>query len=252
VSTSDNDRIAYLSGDAVESLEPHERAELDQLRALLATPATWEQPDAALEDRVVNAIAEQARSQPGTATQPEAEVAAEPAAQPEPAPQPAAPKPQRRQRRQRRSLGSLLRRPSFALPAFATAAAAIAAVVIVLSQSNSPAPLQFAMVVSGTSLAPSAHGSAKLTKTTSGWRIQLSARGLPHLENGRYYQAWLKNAAGTLVPVGTFNDALNVTLWSGVPVTKFRTLTVTRQLANGNPASSGQRVLIGTIHSSSQ
>ena len=73
----------------------------------------------------------------------------------------------------------------------------------------------------------------------------MSATGLPHLQNGRYYQAWLKNAAGILVPIGTFNDARQVTLWSGAPVTQFRTLTVTQQLANGNPASSGRKVLIG-------
>ena len=103
------------------------------------------------------------------------------------------------------------------------------------------------MVVRGTPLAPDVHGNAKLTKTSSGWRIELRATGLPNLQNGRYYQAWLKNAAGILVPVGTFNDARNVTLWSGVPVTKFRTLTVTQQEANGNPASSARRVLIGTI-----
>jgi hypothetical protein len=65
--------------------------------------------------------------------------------------------------------------------------------------------------------------------------------------SGRFYQAWLKNRDGVLVPVGTFNDARNVTLWSGVPVTTFRTLTVTVQPANGNPASSGRRVLSGTV-----
>ena len=106
------------------------------------------------------------------------------------------------------------------------------------------------MVVDGTSLAPGAHGSATLTKMSSGWQVELSATGLPHLTDGRYYQAWLKNSAGVLVPIGTFNDAVNVTLWSGVPVTQFRTLTVTRQEANGNPASSGQRVLTGTITNS--
>ena len=103
------------------------------------------------------------------------------------------------------------------------------------------------MVVNGTDLAPAAHGSATLVKESSGWHITLKAAGLPHLTNGRYYQAWLKNSAGILVPIGTFNDAVNVTLWSGVPVTQFQTLTVTRQQANGNPASSGQRVLTGTI-----
>ena len=48
-----------------------------------------------------------------------------------------------------------------------------------------------------------------------------------------------------LVPVGTFNDARNVTLWSGAPITQYRTFSVTRQLANGNPKSSGQKVLVG-------
>jgi hypothetical protein len=61
VSTSDEDRIAYLSGEAADSLTPQERAELDRLRALLEASATWEEPDAALEDRVVNAIAGESR-----------------------------------------------------------------------------------------------------------------------------------------------------------------------------------------------
>jgi len=34
-------------------------------------------------------------------------------------------------------------------------------------------------------------------------------------------------------------------------VTSFRTLTVTQQLANGNPASSGRRVPIGKIRTRS-
>ena len=135
-----------------------------------------------------------------------------------------------------------------AFGSLAAAAAVIAVLLVVaLGGSSGPAQLRFAMVVRGTPLAPGAHGNATLTKTASGWRIELSATGLPHLQNGRYYQAWLKNAAGILVPVGTFNDPRQVTLWSGVPVTQFRTLTVTQQQANGNPASSGRKVLIGTI-----
>ena len=230
MSTSDNDRIAYLSGEAVASLTPQERAELDELRTLLATPSTWEEPDPALEDRVVSAIAEEARNQRRGATTPELPADAN----------------TQRNRRPAIALRSLFRRPAFALGAFATAAAAAVIVVLALSN-NSATPLRFAMVVTGTPLAPYAHGSATATKTTSGWEIQLSASGLPHIANGRYYQAWLKNAAGILVPVGTFNDARQVTLWSGVPVTQFRTLTVTLQQANGDQASSGRRVLSGTI-----
>ncbi len=51
-----------------------------------------------------------------------------------------------------------------------------------------------------------ATGRATLTKTPSGWRVELRATGLPRLDNGRFYEAWLKDAAGVLVPIGTFND----------------------------------------------
>lgn len=224
MSASDNERIAYLSGEPVESLTPRERAELDELRALLEAPAAWEEPDPGLEDRVLAAIA--------------AEAARAPEREPVAAPAPAKPVRTR----------WWSRRPAFALGGLATAAAAIVVALVLALGSSSPAPLQFAMVVSGTSLAPGAHGSATLTKTQSGWRIELSATGLPHLANGRYYQAWLKNPAGILVPVGTFNDAQKVTLWSGAPVTTFRAFSVTVQQANGNPVSSGKRVLVGIAH----
>ena len=50
------------------------------------------------------------------------------------------------------------------------------------------------------SLVPGAKGEATLTKTSSGWRIELDATGLPRLDGGRFYEAWLRNAAGVLVP----------------------------------------------------
>ena len=80
-------------------------------------------------------------------------------------------------------------RPLFALGGFATAVAAAVIVVVLAVSNNGATPLRFAMVVTGTPLAPYAHGSATATKTTSGWEIQLSAIGLPHRANGRYYQA---------------------------------------------------------------
>jgi hypothetical protein len=224
--TRDEQRINYLAGEDGGSLAAEDRVELDQLRAMLAEPSTWAEPDPALEDRVVAAIIE--GSGAGAAS-------AGALASSGPAP---------RSARRRRRL-SLPRWQIYSLAG--VAAAAVAAIVIALSVSGGSPPQQFAMVVTGTNLAPGVHGSATLTKTNSGWRIELAAGGLPTLQNGRYYQAWLKNAAGTLVPVGTFNNAANVTLWSGAPVTRFRTLTVTRQLANGDPRSSGQKVLVGTI-----
>ena len=231
MSTPDNDRISYLLGEPVDALTPQERAELDELRAVLASPAAWEEPDVRLEDLVVSAVAQEAqRASPGGAKNEAAEAAA-------------LERPKARIWSRWRQRG-----PALAFGGLATATAAIAVALVIVLGSNSAKQLQFAMVVSGTSLAPTAHGNATLTKTESGWRITLSATGLPHLSNGRYYQAWLKNPEGVLVPVGTFNDAKQVTLWSGAPVTQFRSFSVTEQLANGNPASSGRRVLVGVAH----
>ena len=188
---SDDDRIAYLAGEPVESLSDADRAGLDELRSMLSSAAMWDEPDPGLEDRIVSTIAE-AASQPGSRRAP-----SHPARS-----RPAPPRPTRSR------FGAFFRRPMIAFGSLAAAAAVIAVVLVVaLSGSSGPAQLRFAMVVHGTPLAPGAHGNATLTKTASGWRIELSATGLPHLQNGRYYQAWLKNAAGILVPVGTFNDA---------------------------------------------
>jgi Anti-sigma-K factor rskA len=267
LSASDNDRISYLAGEDVEALAPDERAELDELRGLLDDESVWTEPPLELEDRVVTAIADEARA---TQADPTPAATPAPAAQPAQAAQPtrlgrparaarrasAAPPEPPRQRQahkpRRRFPSILLERPLYMAGALAGVVAIIAVVTLFTHQggSNGPSQLRFAMVVNGTDLSPGAHGSATLVKESSGWHITLNATGLPHLTNGRYYQAWLKNSAGILVPVGTFNDAVNVTLWSGVPVTQFQTLTVTRQQANGNPASSGQRVLTGTVKTS--
>ena len=72
-------------------------------------------------------------------------------------------------------------------------------------------------------------------------------RGLPRLDNGRFYEAWLRNPEGILVSVGTFNEPANVTLWSGVSPRTFTAFAVTEEEADGNPASSGRRVLTGQV-----
>ena len=222
----DDDRISYLADDEPGALSGAQRAELDELRDVLRAPATWIEPSPRLGDDVVAAVAREAGTAPARARAPRHGLGT-----------------------RLREAGRLLAGHRLALAGSVLAAAAIAVVLGVTlgGGSGGPQPEQFAMVVLGTPLAPHARGSASLTKTASGWRIQLAATGLPHIQNGSYYEAWLKNRAGILVPVGTFNDARRVTLWSGVPVTAFRSLTVTRQRADGNPKSSGRRVLTGTI-----
>ena len=63
---SDDDRIAYLAGEPVESLSDADRAGLDELRSMLSSAAMWDEPDPGLEDRIVSTITE-AASQPRAA-----------------------------------------------------------------------------------------------------------------------------------------------------------------------------------------
>jgi len=135
------------------------------------------------------------------------------------------------------------------LAGVAAVAVIAAGIGIVVSRSGS-SPQRFYASLAPTDLAPQASGKATLTKTSSGWRIELDATGLPRLDKGRFYEAWLKNAAGVLVPIGTFNEGTNVTLWAGVKPTQFTTLTVTRERADGDQTSSGEKVLVGTVGTS--
>ena len=135
-----------------------------------------------------------------------------------------------------------------ALAGAGTAAALVLAVgvgIAVLGSGSSAETLHAALAP--TDLAPAAAGTATLTKTSSGWRIALDATGLPRLEGGRFYQGWLRNASGALVPVGTFNEGTDVTLWAGVSPKEFSTLTVTRERNDGEQGSSGEKVLVGSV-----
>jgi hypothetical protein len=214
--STDDDRVADLAGDDGVSLDPADLEELEELRALLADSSVWAEPDASLEDRVVAAITTEASQRPG---------------------RPVASRPRSRSRTK-----------GWTLAVVGVAAAAIIAVAVTFSlRSTGSSGEQLSMGLTATDLAPGAKGDATLTKTVSGWRIELDATGLPRLDNGRFYEAWLRNAAGVLVPIGTFNEGQNVTLWAGVSPHDFPTLTVTQEEADGNQASSGQRVLTGQV-----
>jgi hypothetical protein len=138
------------------------------------------------------------------------------------------------------------RRVALAGVAAAAVAAAAVAIALVVVGSGSHGT-RFQAALGPTRLAPRASGEATLTKTSSGWRIHLDATGLPRLADGRFYEAWLRSPAGVLVPIGTFNEGRNVTLWAGVSPVSFGVLTVTRERADGNQVSSGEKVLVGPV-----
>jgi hypothetical protein len=134
-----------------------------------------------------------------------------------------------------------------ALGGIAVAAVAAAAIAVAVVASSGSHGTRFQAALGPTPLAPEANGTATLTRTTSGWRIHLDATGLQRLSGDRFYEAWLRSKSGVLVPIGTFNEPRNVTLWAGVSPASYKVLTVTRERADGNQASSGQKVLVGPV-----
>jgi hypothetical protein len=202
------------------TLEPDEAAELPLLSGLLADPSTWAEPGPGVEDLVVQAVAE---------APPVAVTSVVPAGGSSPGRAPI--------RRQR----------MFA--ALVAVAAVIAIIVsVVLANRGSSGP-DYQARLAATALAPGAHATTEITKTSAGFRVNLDAHGLPALHGGEYYQAWLKDAAGTLVPIGTFSSSDGrVTLWSGVSPRRFPTLSVTIESRDNDQGSSGRRVLIGDVH----
>ena len=90
---------------------------------------------------------------------------------------------------------------------------------------------------------------ARVEELGSGVAIELDVRGLPPAPPGTYYQGWVKGAEG-LVTVGTFHlrgGDDTVELWSGVPLDRYPTLTVTLQDEGAGQESSGRVVLSGEV-----
>jgi hypothetical protein len=278
---TDEARVNYLSGDADVVLDAADQAELDELRALLADPTLWAEPPAELEDSVVGLITAES-----AATRGEDQVAGTPEISPAPGTPsgpPAADTPTAaprdrpfrmtgdpgpleavnddgspidlaaaRDRRVARDSARAARgsRRRWARPGILVAAAAaviaVALTGVLLLRDTSPPQRRFDVALSATELAPGASGDASMIKTNSGWEIHLQAVGLPRLENGQFYQAWLRNADGVLVPIGSFNEGTDVALWAGVSPETFSTFTITKEAADGKQDSSGQRVMSGS------
>ena len=218
--TSNDDREPGVPADVAVS-----QAELQRVDALLGLPAAWVEPDHELEERVLTAWRQASR--PASRGVDGALAAVGPLWA-----MPARPAPARRWRA--RVSGALV------------GAAAASLLFVAVSLIRRPAPPNLRLTFAATQLAPQASGSARLTETTSGWRIEINTRGLVRLDKGRYYEAWLEGPKG-IVSIGTFHTGAKVTLWAGVEADEYTSLTVTVEDEDGNPASSLQRVLTAPV-----
>jgi hypothetical protein len=216
VMMNDEERYAdYLEGTTLDaSLEASQRRELDELRTLLASSSTWDEPPAELADGIV------------------AEIQAVPGAN----------RPVTPQRRQR----------SWSRPVLIAASAAAAVVALTLGAvliagDGDSGGEQFTLVA--TDVIPEASGSATVEATGSGLSISLSVDDLPPAAAGTFYQAWMRGDGGS-IPIGTFHARDGdgpIELGSGVDVADYPLMTVTIQQEGAGPESSGVVVLRAEI-----
>jgi len=247
-----DDRIEYLMADAAdardqmgEAIDTFDRAELDDLRLLLADPTLWDEPSDGLGDAVVagiSAAAARGEAAPSTAAD----------AAPAHTPAPPASSTRASGRAGRRFRSAYL----FGSAALGAAAAALVAFAVVnIGDDNSSRPSADAQItLVGTDLLPEAGGRADITTTPSGVQIQLDVPDLPRRDGNEFYEAWLKNDDGTgLIPIGTFHSGEDVTLWAGVAIEDYPILTVTRETVaapkDPGQGSSGEVVVSGRLNS---
>ncbi len=187
----------------------------------LAAPAVWADVPAGSEESIVAAIdTERAQSDPGGA----------PATRSAPVRRPS-------------------RRHTMARLAAVAAAVIVIAVGVVLVTGDD-AGEGVARTIVGTELAPEASATAVVDELTAGVAIRLDIIGLEPAPPGTYYQGWVRSDDGDLVSVGSFHvrggDSL-VTLWAGVDLDDYPTLTVTLQREGEGTDSSGEVVLRGPL-----
>lgn len=132
--------------------------------------------------------------------------------------------------------------------AAATAVAAACALVVGLRAREDPAA-RFTGHLSASGSLSGATGATEIYASRSGFRVALDADGLPALPGGRYYEAWLADANGTELPVGTFSSSRGeITLWAGLSSADFSRMTVTLESVDNDQAPSADVVLAGELH----
>jgi len=215
--TSKADRWALITGGRTRPLVPSEATEVSLLADLLADPSTWVESRAGLEDEVVRAVVE---SGPGLHLAPQAQTVS----------------------------SSRWHHRVAMIGGAAAAALILIAVFAGVLVRHTEARIVYDAQLQATALAPGAHASAGVMHSAAGFRVVLDAHELPPLPDGQYYQAWLKNAEGIGVPIGTFSSSQDyVTLWAGASPDEFPIISVTIEAADNNQASSGQAVLVGQL-----
>ncbi len=91
-----------------------------------------------------------------------------------------------------------------------------------------------------TGLVPDVEGTIEVTELDGGLQIELDAPSLPRRVHGAFYEGWLRLADDRLVPVGTFQTGIDVTLFAGIDLDDVTELVIALGEASpGDGARSG-------------
>lgn len=105
--------------------------------------------------------------------------------------------------------------------------------------------------LTATALAPGASGEVRGERAGENIRIELAVRGLPELREDEYYEMWYAKENGERISCGAFRAQpegwTTVNFTTPINAMAYPKIEVTRQADNGNPESSGEKVLTGKL-----
>ena len=103
--------------------------------------------------------------------------------------------------------------------------------------------------------APTSEGGGELSGEVQegNLQIELVVWGLPELRKGEYYELWYAKEDGGRISCGTFRaqpeSQTTVNLTAPASAVSYPEIEVTREPDDGDPGSSGEKVLIGDLRS---
>ena len=105
--------------------------------------------------------------------------------------------------------------------------------------------------LTATALAPEARGELRGEKVGENLRVELEVEGLPELREHEYYEMWYATEDGERISCGTFRaqseGRTTVNLTAPALATSYPVIEVTREPDDGDPATSGKKILVGDL-----
>jgi len=107
------------------------------------------------------------------------------------------------------------------------------------------------LALSATSAAPQAGGELRGERIGDNLKVELEAWGLPRTRGGEYYEMWYAKEGGGRISCGTFRaepgGSTTVSMSAPASAVAYPEIEVTLEPDDGNPGSSGEVILKGSL-----